>query len=123
MTHVLSPLNKAWIFDIDGTIVKHNGYKTDGYDTLLNGAKEFFAGISEKDLVVLITSRTKEHKELTERFLTDNDIRFDAVIYNAPFGERILVNDAKPSGLPMTLAVDTQRDKFMTDKFEVNNNL
>ncbi len=23
---VLSPLGKTWLFDIDGTIVKHNGY-------------------------------------------------------------------------------------------------
>lgn len=37
-----SPLAKTWILDIDGTIVKHNGYKIDGYDTLLEGVKEFF---------------------------------------------------------------------------------
>ena len=37
----LSPLGKTWILDIDGTIVKHNGYKIDGHDTLLLGAKEF----------------------------------------------------------------------------------
>ena len=35
----LSPLNKTWIFDIDGTVCKHNGYKLDGYDTILPGVK------------------------------------------------------------------------------------
>ena len=32
-TMTLSTLSKTWIFDLDGTIVKHNGYKIDGYDT------------------------------------------------------------------------------------------
>ena len=31
----LSPLPKTWILDLDGTLVKHNGYKTDGRDSLL----------------------------------------------------------------------------------------
>jgi hypothetical protein len=30
MTHTLSPLPHTWIFDMDGTIVKHNGYKDGG---------------------------------------------------------------------------------------------
>ena len=34
---VLSTLPKTWILDLDGTIVKHNGYKMDGVDTLLPG--------------------------------------------------------------------------------------
>lgn len=37
-----SSLNKTWILDVDGTLVKHNGYKIDGYDTLLDGVKDFF---------------------------------------------------------------------------------
>ena len=119
----VSPLNKTWIFDIDGTIVKHNGYKIDGYDTLLDGVKEFFAELPKDDLIVFITSRNEEHKLLTESFLTENGIHFDAVIYNAPYGERILVNDAKPSGLPTAIAVSTVRDKFMTDRFEVDQEL
>lgn len=40
-TIVLSPLPKTWILDLDGTLVKHNGYKLDGHDTLLPGAREF----------------------------------------------------------------------------------
>ena len=38
----VSALPKTWIMDIDGTICKHNGYKIDGHDTLLPGAKDFF---------------------------------------------------------------------------------
>ena len=36
---VMSTLPKTWILDLDGTVVKHNGYKIDGEDTLLSGAK------------------------------------------------------------------------------------
>lgn len=118
--HVLSSLGKTWIFDIDGTIVKHNGYKIDGYDTLLDGAKEFFDGISEDDMIILVTSRTNEYKEMTLEFLNKSGIRFDHIIFNAPYGERILINDNKPSGLKMTVAVDTQRDVFMKDEFIVD---
>lgn len=39
---MVSSLPKTWILDLDGTIVKHNGYKIDGKDTLLQGAKQFF---------------------------------------------------------------------------------
>ena len=38
---ILSTLPKTWIFDLDGTLLKHNGYKLDGKDTLLDGVKEY----------------------------------------------------------------------------------
>ena len=38
---ILSTLPKTWIFDLDGTIVRHNGYKLDGKDSLLAGMKEY----------------------------------------------------------------------------------
>ena len=47
---ILSTLAHTWILDLDGTIVKHNGYKLDGTDTLLEGAKEFLEDIPEKDM-------------------------------------------------------------------------
>lgn len=107
----VSTLGKTWVLDLDGTVVKHNGYKLDGHDTLLPGAKEFLAGIGPEDMVVFITSRTEEQRAMTEAFLKDNGIRYDAILFGAPYGERILVNDRKPSGLAMTLAVDLERDQ------------
>lgn len=106
----LSALPKTWILDLDGTIVKHNGYKIDGRDTLLNGAKEFFASLGKDDMVIFVTSRTEAYAEETERFLRENGIRFDAIIYGVPYGERILVNDDKPSGLCMAYAFRKSRD-------------
>ena len=109
---VLSKLGHTWILDIDGTIVKHNGYKIDGEDSFLPGAKRFLDGIPKEDMVVFITSRTDEYREKTIEFLKGNSIRFDHIIFNAPYGERILLNDDKPSGLKMGMALNLKRDTF-----------
>ncbi|MBP3920875.1 MAG: hypothetical protein J6D28_04845 [Bacilli bacterium] len=119
----LSNLNKTWIFDIDGTIVKHNGYKIDGYDTILDNAKNFFDNIPADDMIILVTSRTDEYRKVTEDFLHSNGIRYNHIIYNAPYGERILVNDKKPSGLNMAYAISTNRDEFITDSIVIDNSL
>lgn len=119
----LSPLGHTWILDIDGTIVKHNGYKIDGVDTLLDGAAEFLANIPEGDMIIFITSRTEEYRELTVDFLRKNNIRYDHIIFGAPYGERILINDRKPSGLGMSVAVNTERDVFLKQKILIDENL
>ncbi|MBQ9359729.1 MAG: hypothetical protein IJT96_01675 [Lachnospiraceae bacterium] len=109
---VMSTLPKTWIFDLDGTIVKHNGYKIDGHDTLIAGAKEYLDGLPEEDKIVILTSRTDEYKEETIRFLSENKIRYDEILFNMPMGERIVVNDRKPSGIDMAYAVNLDRDSF-----------
>jgi ribonucleotide monophosphatase NagD (HAD superfamily) len=119
----LSPLSHTWILDLDGTIVKHNGYKIDGIDSLLPNAKEFLDSISDEDFVVFITSRTEEYKEMTEKFLAENNIRYNSIIFNAPYGERILINDRKPSGLDTAIAVNIDRDNFAELNVEVDENL
>ena len=109
---VLSTMAKTWFFDLDGTILKHNGYKTDGKDTLLSGAKQYLEGLPDCDRVVLVTSRTEEYREETLRFLKENHIRYDEILFNLPMGERIIVNDRKPSGLDMAVALNMERDQF-----------
>ena len=108
----LSTLPKTWIFDIDGTIAKHNGYKQDGFDTLLPGVKEYFSEIPEDDYILILTSRTEDYRKQTIDFLNDNGIRYNNIIFNLPMGERILVNDRKPSGLDMSVAVNISRNIF-----------
>lgn len=117
----ISPLAKTWILDLDGTVVKHNEYKTDGKDSFLDGAEKFLKNISEKDMIIFVTSRTDAEKELTEKFLEEHNIRYKMVIYNAPYGERILINDAKPSSLKTALAYTTKRDEFCKVSFETDN--
>ena len=109
---ILSTLGKTWIFDIDGTLVKHNGYKIDGEDTLLPGVKEYLQNIPQEDFILLVTSRTDEYKQQTIKFLDDNKIPYNQIIFNMPMGERILVNDRKPSGLDMSVAINIDRNKF-----------
>lgn len=109
---VLSTLSKTWILDLDGTIVKHNGYKIDGRDSLLPGAKEYLLNIPQEDKIIILTSRTETNREITIRFLHENGIRYDTILFGIPMGERIVVNDKKPSGLEMAIALNMDRDCF-----------
>ena len=108
----LSSLPHTWILDVDGTIVKHNGYKIDGYDTLLPGVKDFFASLPSQDRVILLTARKAEYLPALKDFLTTDQIRYDHIITDVPMGERILVNDNKPSGLKCAYAVNKERDEI-----------
>lgn len=110
-TLTLSTLPKTWIFDLDGTLLKHNGYKIDGHDTLLEGVKNYLASIPEQDHILVLTSRTDEYRDMTISFLHDNGIRYDQILFNIPMGERIVVNDRKPSGIDMAFAVNSDRDR------------
>lgn len=109
---ILSSLNHTWVLDLDGSILKHNGYLLDGTDEFLPGAKEFLLELPENDMIIFITSRNLKYKKLTEDFLLENKIRYSTIIYNAPMGERILVNDNKPSGLRMAYACPVERNNF-----------
>lgn len=120
MKLTLSSLPHTWILDVDGTIVKHNGYKIDGYDTLLAGVKEFFASLPSQDRVILLTARKAEYLSALKEFLTKNQIRYDHIITDVPMGERILVNDNKPSGLCMSFAISKERNSPLCIPFTIN---
>lgn len=119
----LSALGHTWILDLDGTILKHNGYKLDGVDTFLDGAKDFLKQIPQDDMIVFITSRKEEYREVTESFLKEQGVRYNHIIFGAPYGERILFNDRKPSGLRMGIAINLDRNKFIFDGFHVDERL
>lgn len=119
----LSTLGHTWILDLDGTLVKHNGYKTDGFDTFLPGAEDFLGSIPAKDMVIFLTSRVEEYRDKTEKFLSDHGIRYDYLIFGVPFGERILVNDNKPGGLTMSIALCKKRDEGIRIRMEEDPNL
>lgn len=120
---LLSPLPHTWIFDVDGTLVKHNGYKIDGYDTLLDGVKELFAAIPSDDMIILLTSRKSEERENLEKFMNKHQLRYNHIIFDAPMGERLLVNDNKPSGLVCAYAVNKTRDDRLNIPFEISEDL
>lgn len=120
---ILSSLNHTWILDLDGTVVKHNGYKIDGEDTLLPGVREFFDNLDVNDMVIFVTSREEQYRKLTEKFLKENNIRYNYIIFGAPYGERIIINDNKPSGLVMSKSVSLSRDEGFDFCVEVNEEL
>ena len=105
----LSSLPKTWIFDLVGTLVAHNGYKS-GEDRLLPGVKKLFEQIPETDFILILTARENAEMERTEKFLRNNGIRYNAILNNIPVGERLLFNDRKPSGLMMAYAINQNRD-------------
>ena len=45
------------------------------------------------------------------------------MICGLPYGERIVVNDMKPSGLKMSVAVDLVRDAPLDLEFEIDEDL
>lgn len=123
MILILSKLPKTWLIDLDGTIVKHNGY-LEGEDSLLPGVREFFEKIPKEDRVIILTSRSEKYKTQTEDFLRRNDIRYDLIIFDLPVGERILINDEKPSGLKTAHAVNIKRDNGLSNlNFEMSDEL
>ncbi len=118
-----SPLNKTWIIDVDGTIVKHNGYLIDGYDTLLDGVIDFFSSLSDDDKVILLTAREDKYLEDLKVFLKENQIRYDYLLSEMPVGERILINDRKPSGLNTAYAVNKKRDDKLSIEYHINKDI
>lgn len=118
----LSSLPKTWIFDLDGTILVHNGYKNGG-DRILPGVKKFFDKIPETDYILILTARKEEVLESSIKFLKDNGIRYNEILADIPFGERILFNDMKDSGLKTAYAINLKRDEGLDFSVEVDENL
>lgn len=106
---IISKLPHTWIIDVDGTICVHNGYKI-GEDIILDGVQEFFNNIPLEDMIIILTSRSIKEKERLEEFFNKYTLRFDYIIFDAPMGERIIINDDKPSGLKMAYAVNKVRN-------------
>jgi len=118
-TLTLSSLPKTWLLDLDGTLVKHNGYKIDGKDSFLPGALEFLKNIPEEDTIIFLTSRTDEYIKETKYFLKKYNIRYSYIINNLPYGERILINDKKITGLKTAYSINKNRDLDFIYKFNI----
>ena len=119
----LSPMQKTWILDLDGTIVVHDGPYILGKDQFLPGAEEFLASIPPNDIIIFLTARGEWEKRHTLQFLKENHVRYDHIIFGAGQGERILINDNKPDGLGTAVAINTTRDRFCRTKFETDHGL
>jgi hypothetical protein len=105
-----SNLNRTWIIDLDGTVFKHNGYK-EGKDILLTGVKELWNSFLPNDMIIIVTARDESERDKTIDSLIFHQLKFDKIIFGAPTGERIVINDIKPEGLKTALAWNVERDK------------
>lgn len=114
---------KTWILDLDGTILVHDGPYIIGKDEFLPGADEFLQSIPKKDMIIFLTARGEWEKAHTLKFLKDNHVRYDHIIFGAGQGERILINDNKPDGLVTAVAVNTTRDRFCRTNFVTDHNM
>jgi hypothetical protein len=119
----VSNLNKTWIIDIDGTIFIHNSYLT-GHDKIVEGFLEFYKkNITENDVIILVTSRKREYSLQTKESLEFFGVKFSHYIDELPAGERIIINDRKPSGLLTAHAINIARDNFNFIKIIKNDKL
>jgi len=110
----LSPLRHTWLVDLDGCVFEHNGHLR-GEDVLLPGTREFWRQIPENDVIILLTSRDETQAEITRAALQRFGLRHDKIIFDLPFGERVLINDSKPSGLVTAHGINLSRDLGMID--------
>ena len=112
-------LSHTWFIDLDGSIVKHNGYIIDKFDSLLTGVSIFFMKIPKNDKIIITTSRKKKFKKKTVDFLKKNKIRFNEIIFELPHGERILINDIKPhQKLKTSISINLNRN-FGLSKYQI----
>ena len=119
----ISPMPKTWILDLDGTLLVHDGPYIMGKDEFLPGAREFLDSIPKRDMIIFLTARSDYEKPHTMRFLKENNVRYDHIIFNAGEGERIMINDMKPDGLVTAYAVNTVRDRFCRTEFVTDSSM
>jgi FMN phosphatase YigB (HAD superfamily) len=105
----LSKIGHTWLVDLDGTLTEHNSHLRGG-DVLLPEVRAFWEQIPAGDMIVILTARESEYREHTTRFLESHGLRHDILIMDLPKGERIVINDRKPDGLAMALAVNLDRN-------------
>ena len=119
----ISPMPKTWILDLDGTLLVHDGPYIMGEDEFLPGAREFLDSIPKRDMIIFLTARSDYEKPHTMRFLKENNVRYDHIIFDAGEGERIMINDMKPDGLVTAYAVNTVRDRFCKTEFVTDSSM
>lgn len=114
----LSTLYKTWIIDLDGTIFPHNNYLLDNEgikEKPLKNVVKFINKIPKDDVIIILTARKEKYRSYTIKHLKRSKIRFNLLIMDLPSGERILINDMKPSGLKTAYAINVKRDAGLKD--------
>lgn len=119
----ISSIPHTWFIDLDGTILIHNGYKMKFGDQIIQESLYFLNSIPSDDTIIITTSRKKMYKNKTIRFLKKNNIRYNQIIFNLPFGERILINDRKDSGMITSISINLDRNIGINYKIVINDTI
>lgn len=110
---------KTIICDIDGTILKHHGNLTKQFTTppeLLPGTIEKLNEWDRKGhQIILLTGRKESMRKMTEEQLANLGIFYDKLVMGVTSGERILINDEKPTGEKTAFAVSIKRNLGIKD--------
>lgn len=109
---------KTIFCDIDGCIFSHGGSIDKillGRGRLLPGVLETFCRWASRGYtVVLTTGRPEGFRRMTEQQLQDAGLFYHQLVMGLPRGERVIINDFKPSrNMPTTACVNLSRNEGM----------
>lgn len=118
---LFNSLPKTIICDIDGCIFKHQGNLPDMIlktPELCPNVKEQFDEWDKLAYkVILLTGRRESMRDITEKQLKSFGLFWDLLIMGATRGERILINDRKPScSSPTATAINLTRNQGFRTK-------
>jgi hypothetical protein len=120
---------KTIFLDIDGCLIPHKGTLTGIWDAAKNKinsigtfdhifVKENVKKISEWErkghTIILVTGRKECMREDTENQLREYGIFYDRLIMGITGGQRVLINDMKPTGEPTALAFNLERNQGLS---------
>ena len=113
-------LPKTIICDIDGCIFQHMGNLCSMQSekpVLLRGVKEKFDEWDKKAYkIVLLTGRKESMRAITENQLLSHGLFWDVLVMGATRGQRVLINDLKPSiEMPTAIAINLKRDEGLSE--------
>lgn len=107
---------KTIFCDIDGTLIEHNtpfeSAKPNHKVKLLPGTIEKLSDWDKKGYyIILVTGRKESLRKVTEEQLSSVGIFYDQLIMGVGSGERILINDTKPTGTKTSTAININRNE------------
>ena len=113
-------MKKTLFLDIDGCLIKHNGNLS---NQILSKVK-LLSGTVEKlneweaagHRIILTTGRKESMRKFTEEQLLKLGIFYDQLVMSLNRGERIVINDGKPTNDMITAsAIQIERNKGIGD--------
>ena len=113
---------KTIICDIDGVIFRHPLSITEIKDIspcndILPGVLGKFQEWNHKGYhILLVTGRPESLRETTEKQLNEAGLFYNQLIMSLPRGERVIINDAKPtSNKKTTRSITVKRNDGLAD--------